>query len=113
MNERKYMDIEEFVNEGYLQELNRLVLHPCGLALEVTIDENENYKLSGVWDYRDDPEGIYFDIKNRDKETVEQMRKKRDNVEKEEYNHYENRLKMFNFSSNVEPLGDEDFVRVK
>lgn len=35
MSEIKYMDIAEFRKVGFLQEVNRKVLHPCGLALEV------------------------------------------------------------------------------
>jgi hypothetical protein len=31
----KYMPIEQFKDEGYLQETNRMILHPLGLALEV------------------------------------------------------------------------------
>jgi len=58
---RKYIDIKEFREEGYLQELNRQFLHPLGLALEVQVDEDtEKERLGGVWDYRDDPEGIIF-----------------------------------------------------
>lgn len=63
-----YMDIEEFVNEGFLQEINRQFLHPLGLALEVGIDEYGWY-LRGIWDYRDNPEGITFwdDVLEADK----------------------------------------------
>jgi hypothetical protein len=60
----KYMDITEFREKGYLQEVNRLFFHPLGLALEITSsDEGEDFEefISGVWDYRDDPEGIVFD----------------------------------------------------
>jgi hypothetical protein len=84
----KHMDIGEFVDAGYLQEVNRRFFHPLGLALEVTecdscggvgynrpsdIPESEYNKwkctdcdgkgqwISGVWDYRDDPEGVLFD----------------------------------------------------
>lgn len=64
-SEIKHMDIKEFCDLGFLQEVNRLVLHPCGLALEVTVDDDDETKqwISGVWDYRDDPEGVYFDWK--------------------------------------------------
>lgn len=55
----KQMPIEEFVGLGYLQELNRCFLHPLGLALQVT-REGDKLTLSGVWDNRDDPEGIIF-----------------------------------------------------
>jgi hypothetical protein len=61
----KRIDIKEFREKGYLQELNRRFLHPLGLALAVNIDEEGNETLEGVWDYREDLEGIYFDIQNR------------------------------------------------
>lgn len=60
MSDIKRMDIAEFVDEGYLQELNRRFLHPHGLALEVVLENDVPVALGGVWDYRDDPEGIVF-----------------------------------------------------
>lgn len=55
------IDIKEFRKRGYLQELNRQFLHPLGMALDVTVDEETGAEsLCGVWDYRDDPEGIIF-----------------------------------------------------
>jgi hypothetical protein len=83
------MDIAEFRELGYLQEVNRLVLHPCGLALEVvppwelddlqqvlrdagvnlTAEQDRGIfdalglgeaRFGGVWDYRSDPEGMVF-----------------------------------------------------
>ena len=33
----RYMPIEEFQSAGFLQEVNRRVLHACGLALTVTV----------------------------------------------------------------------------
>lgn len=59
-SKRKYIDIKEFVSEGFLQEANRQFFHPLGLALEVMVDDDGNYFISGVWDHRDDPEGIIF-----------------------------------------------------
>lgn len=56
----KYMDIAEFRELGLVQEINRLILHPLGLALEVKVDETGEH-LGGVWDWRDDPEGIIFE----------------------------------------------------
>jgi hypothetical protein len=75
----KYMDIKEFVEKGYLHEVNRLVLHPCGLALEVAATDAsdgsgmlESYRLTGIQDHRDDPTGIFLTHVNREKvETVE------------------------------------------
>lgn len=59
-----YMTLKEFRDGGFLHELNRLVLHPLGLALQVEMDPEDDESTRGsirVWDYRDDPEGIYFD----------------------------------------------------
>lgn len=50
----KLMDTDEFVEFGYLQELNRSFLHPLGLALVV------GSGLVGIWDCREDIEGIVF-----------------------------------------------------
>lgn len=60
MSEIKYMDIKEFREKGFLQEVNRSFFHPLGLALEIRIDDEGNYELGGIWDYRDDPEGMYY-----------------------------------------------------
>lgn len=102
----KHMPVAEFRRDGYLQELNRLLLHPLGLALEVTVMDGAtddtrlmeriapiiagllddakadpdpdnaareiaraivtdfwprgSEHISGVWDYRDDPEGMVY-----------------------------------------------------
>lgn len=59
--EIKRMDIKEFRAQGFLQEANRLFFHPIGLALEVIINEETGEEsLGGVWDYRNDPEGVLF-----------------------------------------------------
>jgi len=72
------MDIKEFRSKGYLQELNRRFLHPLGLALEVIIDKVDgSEKLGGIWDYRDDEEGIYFDLKNSDIERISSFKNKK------------------------------------
>lgn len=57
----KRIPIKEFRKLGFIQEINRRLLHPCGLALEVIIDHETGEEiLGGVWDYRDDPEGMYY-----------------------------------------------------
>jgi hypothetical protein len=56
----KYMTAEEFFTSGLLQEVNRQFLHPRGLSLGIIVDENKDYKFTGVWDARDDPEGFFF-----------------------------------------------------
>ena len=57
----KTLDVKEFREHGYLQEVNRQFLHPLGLALSVNILEDGTEEFGPVWDYREDPEGIYFD----------------------------------------------------
>lgn len=110
-NDITYMEIDEFREQGYLQEVNRLVLHPAGLALEVTspwtrkdiedwvaetnadhiesvgnIDpvaylwsfiqaaRMDKWHLSGVWDYRDDPEGMVYAKDQMSEEKRESVR---------------------------------------
>ena len=58
--EIKYADIKELRAFGIIHEINRQLLHPMGLALEISIDDDGNESLGGIWDYREDPEGIYF-----------------------------------------------------
>lgn len=56
----KYIGAAEFAAEGYLQEVNRRFLHPLGLALEILVDGDGVTTFGGVWDFRDDPEGMNF-----------------------------------------------------
>jgi hypothetical protein len=62
MEKVKRIDIKEFREKGFLQEANRQFFHPLGLALEIIIDDDtgEVKSLGGVWDYRDDPEGMFY-----------------------------------------------------
>lgn len=62
----KKMSIKEFRKAGYLQELNRQFLHPLGLALEVQQNEDGSESLGGIWDCREDKEGIHYDLHNPD-----------------------------------------------
>jgi len=54
------MTVEAFREQGYLQELNRRLLHPLGLALEVVVDEYGKERFGSIWDYRDDAEGLLY-----------------------------------------------------
>ena len=56
----KRLSVKEFREQGYLQEMNRMFLHPLGLAMEIVVEDDGTEKLGGVWDYRDDPEGMIF-----------------------------------------------------
>lgn len=74
--EISYIGTHAFIDDGYLQEVNRQFLHPLGLALELTPDgssvedldvsqavdllTSRGYMVTRCWDYRDDPEGIVF-----------------------------------------------------
>lgn len=58
--EIKRIDIAEFRELGFLQEANRRFFHPLGLALEIHVDDDGAETLGGVWDYRDDEEGMIF-----------------------------------------------------
>ena len=60
MMDVRRIPIADFRALGYLQEANRQFFHPLGLALEVQIDADGTERLGGVWDYRDDPEGIAY-----------------------------------------------------
>jgi hypothetical protein len=61
MDEIVKMSVKEFRSLGLLQELNRLFLHPRGLALEVVVDdETGDERFGSVWDYRNDPEGMAY-----------------------------------------------------
>jgi hypothetical protein len=60
-SEDSWFSIEEFAASGLLQEVNRQFFHPLGLALAVGHDdETDEWKLVGILDGRDDPEGFEF-----------------------------------------------------
>lgn len=83
-----WMDLNEFRDLGYLHEINRQVLHPAGLALAVDMDDEGRVTgFAGVWDYRDDPEGVLFAVGE-----VEQA--KIDRVLDEQKRHYPTRVKL-------------------
>lgn len=71
MSKITYMDMGEFREAGYLQEANRKFFHPLGLALEMQWNESDGTAaITGVWDYRHDPEGIVF-VNETDEERAE------------------------------------------
>lgn len=75
----KRMDIAEFRERGYLFEANRMFFHPLGLALEVIVNEETGEEeLGGIWDFRDDPEGILFRPEVFDEETRDRVNKIRE-----------------------------------
>jgi hypothetical protein len=55
------MSLFDFQALGYLHEVNRLVLHPAGLAMSVQHDKETGVvNFAGIIDKRDDPEGLLF-----------------------------------------------------
>ena len=102
--DKKYMSAKEFQEKGYLQELNRQFLHPLGLALEVYYDDEGNCYISGVWDYRDDPEGIYYNLENSDKERIERFQKNFEFIQNEKEKRRKTREELFD--DTIEPIPD-------
>ncbi len=102
--EIKRIPIAEFRKLGFVQEINRRILHPCGLALEVILEANGDETLGGVWDYRDDPEGMAYQDGMID-------RKKYRSVEDLWYSkaHY----RMENLGYVTQPVPEEEWLPVK
>ena len=99
----KKMDLQEFFEKGYLQEVNRQFLHPLGLALEMSFDDtNGSVNISGVWDYRDDPEGVIFDLKNSNDDRKNKFKNKARYIENEKKKFSEYRTK--NLGWDIEPI---------
>lgn len=94
------MDLKEFYEEGYLQEVNRLFFHPLGLALTVEKHQDGTYKLGYIIDEREDPEGFIFQDISEEKEVSrgEKIDKLREEKAKA-------RRKKFGWA--VQPLGDK------
>lgn len=59
MGESKKMTVADFVDEGFLQEANRLFFHPRGIAIS-TVQDGDELTFGKILDHRDDPEGITF-----------------------------------------------------
>jgi hypothetical protein len=104
----KMMSIKEFREEGYLQEVNRLFLHPLGLALQVDVGKNgKDDTISGIWDCRDDSEGIIFDIANSpDSSRKRKFRKNRARVEKQRNKLHALRMERLGFDIEPIPKGE-------
>src|SRR5271170_3845865 len=107
--EIKRISAKEFSERGYLQEVNRKFLHLLGLALEITIDEDdpddEGY-FSGVWDYREDPEGIIFGGPDDYGLDVQ----KAVNVQRDRREHNRERIKLF--GDPIQPLDPSHVSRL-
>jgi hypothetical protein len=98
----EYMSVKEFRELGYLQELNRQFLHPLGLALEVVVDDDGNESFGGVWDCRNDEDGIIYDLKNSDEDRKNKFIKKQKFIESEWFRIGKLRQKKLGY--NIEPI---------
>lgn len=96
-NDIKYVDIKEFRELGYLQEINRRFLHPLGMALSIKQEEDGTETIAGIWDCRGDADGIYYDINQSEDERKERFRKNFEFVEAEMGKRLEQREKMLGF----------------
>lgn len=122
----KYIDVTEFREKGYLQEVNRRALHPVGLALEISVFSRWNafrYNMerafkalfkgigkeivTGIWDYREDNAGIYYGFSNsRDPNRKLQAMAKQMNFEIEISKRKEEREKLF--GNYIEPIESDE-----
>lgn len=98
----KRMNVKEFREKGYLQELNRQFLHPLGLAMEITIEEDGSERLGGIWDYRNDPEGLMYDLASSSKSRIKEFKKKATYIEKLRQQKALTRMKQLGFI--IEPI---------
>ena len=70
--ESRYVPIQEFVEFGYLQELNRQFLHPLGMALAWGFDDDAEIVLMGIQDHRSATDGMIFaDLSDEESRTKE------------------------------------------
>lgn len=62
MSNIKYLEnpAQFLLDNGLLFEINRTVLHPHGLALAVTTDEDTTAIVTSIWDYQDEEGGMAF-----------------------------------------------------
>ncbi len=65
------MSLQEFVDLGLLQEVNREFFHPIGLAMAVTVEDDGRVSGFGGIMQTDDPEGFLYDPSAIDQSKVE------------------------------------------
>jgi hypothetical protein len=72
------LSLKELREGGYLQEANRIFWHTVGLAMAVVYDDDSG-EPTGVefYDYRDDPEGVFFGPAASTEEAEERLAKAR------------------------------------
>ncbi len=98
----KRIEIKEFREKGYLQDVNRRFFHPLGLALEIVLNDDGTEKLGGIWDYREEKEGIYYDISKSDMERKTRFNLKKLFIDKKFEIRCKNREEILGFD--IEPI---------
>lgn len=79
-----FVPATEILDLGILQELNRQILHPLGLALMLETDKSGATTIVGFADYRGEPDGVIFDeVDPKKAKTVELMLQSRAKVRQE------------------------------
>jgi hypothetical protein len=89
-----YVDPEELLARGYIQEANRQFFHPLGLALSVNEDDELN-----VIDNRFEVEGMYF------MDGVIDSKKAASIISIQELR---SRIRQLKFGFNIQPLSSSD-----
>ena len=51
------------LDSGLLYAINLQLLHPLGMAMEIKFNDDGTKEFGGIWDYRNDPEGLLFEDK--------------------------------------------------
>ncbi len=92
MDKQSKMSMQEFVERGYLQEVNRQFFHGLGLAMEVK-KTGKKYEFAGLWDFRKVMGGIKFgeDVINSEDfinkcNHIKELQKKNNSIRKQMYN---------------------------
>lgn len=101
----KVMDIAEFKEQGFLEEVNRQFFHPLGLALAVTVHDDGAAELAYIIDSRDDSEGFIMGYNGWPDPDAARADAKRhaEIVATERFKHADHRLKKFGWV--VQPAG--------
>lgn len=103
--ENKKLNIDEFRNLGYLQEVNRRFFHPLGLALSISLDDDGNTTLHSILDFRDDPEGGEYGLMDSDNERIIRFNQNKDFIDLELLKREEVRISMF--GNLIEPIPED------
>jgi len=81
LDETMKMSLEDFKNEGFLQEINRLYLHPTGLSLEIQEDQRTGNKQLVIMDAREHTSiGLFFGFEDLEGEDLEKAQNNYNNV---------------------------------